>query len=187
MHADKIKSAHVPLKGLLHLFQEDLSKLMKEKSERALQVVGDDIILSPRLLTPPPHLQGRGDQGGACGRARIPETTGERVFENNSFSRASWRIWRTTRISLGQARAGADLAHAGLSELITPEAGHTKGDLIVHRLQFICSVVAAYGLLVGSATAQSRGRGHYRRRRYWHRHNRRRGQRRQPGFSIQLS
>ena len=59
VHADKIKSAHVPLKGLLHLFGEDLSKLMKEKSDRGMQVAGDDIILSPRLLTPPPHLKGR--------------------------------------------------------------------------------------------------------------------------------
>jgi hypothetical protein len=59
VHADKIKAEHVPVKGLLHLFGEDLSKLMKEKSEHGMQVAGDDIILNPRWLTPPPHLQGR--------------------------------------------------------------------------------------------------------------------------------
>ena len=59
VHADKIKSAHVPIKGLLHLFGEDLSKLMKEKSQRGMQIVGDDIILNPGSLTPAPHLQGR--------------------------------------------------------------------------------------------------------------------------------
>jgi hypothetical protein len=59
VHADKIMSAHVPLKGLLHLFGEDLSKLINQKAERGMKIVGDDIILNPRTLTPPPHLDGR--------------------------------------------------------------------------------------------------------------------------------
>jgi len=58
LHADKIKSEHLPVKGLLHLFGEDLSKLLKDRPDRGMQVVGDDIILSPRTLTPAPHLQG---------------------------------------------------------------------------------------------------------------------------------
>jgi len=59
VHADKILSAHIPLKGLLHLFGEDLSKLINQKTERGMKIVGDDIILNPRTLTPPPHLNGR--------------------------------------------------------------------------------------------------------------------------------
>jgi hypothetical protein len=59
VHADKIKSEHLPVKGLLHLFGEDLSKLLKQRPERGMEVVGDDIILNPRTLTPAPHLQGR--------------------------------------------------------------------------------------------------------------------------------
>jgi hypothetical protein len=59
VHAEKIKSEHLPVKGLLHLFGEDLSKLLKQRAERGMQVVGDDIILMPRTLTPAPHLQGR--------------------------------------------------------------------------------------------------------------------------------
>ena len=59
VHADKIISAHIPLKGLLHLFGEDLSKLVNQKAERGMKIVGDDIILNPRMLTPPPHLDGR--------------------------------------------------------------------------------------------------------------------------------
>lgn len=59
LHADKIKSAHVPVKGLLHLFGDDLSNLVNQKSERGMKIVGDDIILTPRMLTPPPHFDGR--------------------------------------------------------------------------------------------------------------------------------
>ncbi len=59
LHADKIKSAHIPLKGLLHLFGEDLSKLVNQNAGRGMKIEGDDIILSPRTLTPPPHLDGR--------------------------------------------------------------------------------------------------------------------------------
>jgi hypothetical protein len=59
VHADKILSAHIPLKGLLHLLGEDLSKLINQKEERGMKIAGDDIILSPRTLTPPPHVEGR--------------------------------------------------------------------------------------------------------------------------------
>jgi hypothetical protein len=58
VHADKIKSAHIPVKGLLHLLGEDLSKLVNQNAGRGMTVSGDDIILTPRTLTPPPHLIG---------------------------------------------------------------------------------------------------------------------------------
>lgn len=59
LHADKIKSGHIPVKGLLHFLGEDLSKLIKQKAARGMKVEGDDIILSPQTMTPPPHLEGR--------------------------------------------------------------------------------------------------------------------------------
>lgn len=59
VHAEKVKSAHVPVKGLLHLLGENLSKLVNENSSRGMTIVGDDIILTPKTLTPPPHLEGR--------------------------------------------------------------------------------------------------------------------------------
>jgi hypothetical protein len=58
LHAEKIKSAHIPVKGLLHLFGEDLSKLINQNAGRGVRTEGDDIILSPKALTPPPHLEG---------------------------------------------------------------------------------------------------------------------------------
>jgi hypothetical protein len=58
MHAEKIKAGHVPVKGLLHLFDENLSKLVNSNSGRGMRVEGDDIILLTSTLTPPPHRDG---------------------------------------------------------------------------------------------------------------------------------
>jgi hypothetical protein len=59
LHADKIKSEHIPVKGLLHFLGEDLSKLVNDKAGRGMKIEGDDIILLPPTLTPPPHMEGR--------------------------------------------------------------------------------------------------------------------------------
>ena len=59
VHAEKIKLAHIPVKGLLHLFGEDLAKVVNQNAGRGMHLEGDDIILTPRTLTPPPHLEGR--------------------------------------------------------------------------------------------------------------------------------
>jgi hypothetical protein len=59
LHADKVSAAHVPVKGLLHLFGEDLAKLVNQNAGRGMRIDGDDIILIPKALTPAPHLAGR--------------------------------------------------------------------------------------------------------------------------------
>jgi hypothetical protein len=59
LHAEKIKAARLPVKGLLHVFGQDLADLVKTAGARGMRVEGDDIILAPRALTPPPHLEGR--------------------------------------------------------------------------------------------------------------------------------
>lgn len=64
LHAMKIKAAHVPVKGLLHLFGEDLSKLVNQNAGRGMRIAGDDIILNLRTFTPPPHLAGRVSRAG---------------------------------------------------------------------------------------------------------------------------
>lgn len=59
LHADKFRSAHVPFKGLLHLFGEDLSKLINIKQDRGVTLQGDDIFLNPGRMLPPPRIQGK--------------------------------------------------------------------------------------------------------------------------------
>jgi hypothetical protein len=59
IHADKIRSAHIPFKGLLHLFGEDLSKLINLKGARGLRLEGDDILMFPSQMLPSPRIEGR--------------------------------------------------------------------------------------------------------------------------------
>jgi len=59
VHAERIKAEHVPVKGLLHFLGEDLEKLIHENPGRGVQAEGDDLVLSPATLTPPPHMMGR--------------------------------------------------------------------------------------------------------------------------------
>ncbi len=57
--AEKVSSAHIPLKGLLHLFGEDLSKLINLKRDRGVRLDGDNILLNPGRMLPPPRIEGR--------------------------------------------------------------------------------------------------------------------------------
>jgi len=59
LHAEKFRSAHLPVKGLLHLFGEDLSKLINLREAHGVKVLGDDIILFPDRIIPPPRIEGR--------------------------------------------------------------------------------------------------------------------------------
>jgi hypothetical protein len=59
LHADKVKSAHVPFKGLLHMFGEDLSKLVNIKQDRGVRLEGDDIFLNLSKILPPPRMEGK--------------------------------------------------------------------------------------------------------------------------------
>jgi hypothetical protein len=59
MHAEKIKANHIPVKGLLHFLGEDLSKLVNKDVGHGMKIEGDDVILMPSTLTPPPHMEGR--------------------------------------------------------------------------------------------------------------------------------
>jgi len=58
-HMDKVSSAHIPLKALLHLFGEDLSKCINLKRDRGVTVEGDNILLNPGRMLPPPRIAGR--------------------------------------------------------------------------------------------------------------------------------
>ena len=59
LHADSIKAAGLPVKGLLDFLGADVSSLIHENRGRGIETQGDDIVLAPDRLTPPPHIQGR--------------------------------------------------------------------------------------------------------------------------------
>jgi hypothetical protein len=59
LHATSLKTTGIPVKGMLDLFGVDLDNLMKMPGQRGLKVEGDDILLSPAEILPPPATEGR--------------------------------------------------------------------------------------------------------------------------------
>ena len=59
LHPTSIKALGVPVKGLLDLFDIELSELIKANEERGVKIVDDDLILDPELIIPPPEIRGK--------------------------------------------------------------------------------------------------------------------------------
>lgn len=58
-HPTKIKAGDLPVKGLLNLFDVELSELIKSQESKGVTVVDNDLILDPERLLPPPRMKGR--------------------------------------------------------------------------------------------------------------------------------
>ena len=59
LHADHIKAAHLPVKGLLDLLGIDLPRLIDVHKIQGITIDKDDIILDPEKILPPPHIRGK--------------------------------------------------------------------------------------------------------------------------------
>ncbi len=59
LHATSLKAVGIPVKGMLDLIGVDLDNLMKVPGQRGIQVEGDDILLAPAEILPPPKTEGR--------------------------------------------------------------------------------------------------------------------------------
>jgi len=59
VHSEKIKAVHVPVKGLMDLLGETISKLIDTRKVRGVRAEKDDLILDPAELFPPPHIHGK--------------------------------------------------------------------------------------------------------------------------------
>jgi hypothetical protein len=59
LHAAKVKALHIPVKGLMSAFGVDLADLIKNGEIPGVETTGDDLILDPALVFPPPHLRGK--------------------------------------------------------------------------------------------------------------------------------
>jgi hypothetical protein len=59
LHADHVKAAHLPVKGLLDLLGVDLARLVNTNAVHGITVEKDDLILDPEQILPPPHIRGK--------------------------------------------------------------------------------------------------------------------------------
>ena len=58
LHAEKIKAAHLPVKGLMDLVGLDISDLIKSGKVHGVQAEKDDLILDPGEILPLPRITG---------------------------------------------------------------------------------------------------------------------------------
>jgi hypothetical protein len=58
LHTEKVKAGHLPVKSLMDLVGETISKLIDTKKVRGVRAEKNDLILTPSELFPPPHIQG---------------------------------------------------------------------------------------------------------------------------------
>jgi hypothetical protein len=54
-----IKALHLPVKGLMNLFNVEMADLIKNGKVPGIQASGDDLILDPAVIFPAPHLEGK--------------------------------------------------------------------------------------------------------------------------------
>lgn len=58
LHAEKIRAAHLPVKGLMDLVGLDIADLIKSGKVQGVQVEKDDLILDPSEILPLPRITG---------------------------------------------------------------------------------------------------------------------------------
>jgi hypothetical protein len=59
LHSDKVKAAHMPVKGLMGLLGLDIAKLIDTRKLQGVQTEGDDLILDPQEILPLPRIRGK--------------------------------------------------------------------------------------------------------------------------------
>jgi hypothetical protein len=59
LHATRLNAIGVPVKGLLDLLGLDVGSLMKMPPESGIRADGDDLLMDPARMLPPPRTEGR--------------------------------------------------------------------------------------------------------------------------------
>ena len=59
LHAEKVKAAHLPVKGMMDLVGLDIAKLINTRKVRGVQVEGDDLLVDPQEILPLPRIRGK--------------------------------------------------------------------------------------------------------------------------------
>ena len=113
LHPTAIKAAGLPVKKLLDVFGVELDELMKAPRSQGVTVDGDDLILDPEKLLPPPRMRGK---------VTAVRIEGDRLVQVFGGGKASTRSTRSTRSTPSMPEAanymffsGHDLAFGKLT------------------------------------------------------------------------
>lgn len=76
LQAAKLKAAGVPVKGLLGILGLDVADLMKMPPGSGIRADGDDLLMDPTALLPPPRMTGRVQTVAIAGNRLVMGLTG---------------------------------------------------------------------------------------------------------------
>jgi hypothetical protein len=101
LHIGKIKALHVPVTGLLNFFGVDMADLIKNGKIPGVQSSGDDLILDPALLFPPPHLEGKVTAVRIEGQS-VLLTFGDKNHVEKSLQAGNYMSYRGNKLGFGK-------------------------------------------------------------------------------------
>ncbi len=59
LHPESVKAVGVPVGAFMNAFGVELSTLVKSMPDRGVEIDGDDVLLAPGKMVPPPEIRGR--------------------------------------------------------------------------------------------------------------------------------
>jgi hypothetical protein len=59
LHAEKVKAAHLPVKGLMDLLGIDIADVINARKVQGVALEKDDLLLDPAEILPPPRIRGK--------------------------------------------------------------------------------------------------------------------------------
>src|SRR5579864_733324 len=102
LHAQHVKAAHLPVKGLMDLLGIEIAKLINTKQVSGVTAEKDDLILDPQLILPPPRIEGRVTAVQIVGN-EIVQTFGQKGDANFAEGlRGNYMAYRDNELQFGK-------------------------------------------------------------------------------------
>jgi len=102
IHAEKVKAAHLPVKGIMDLLGVEVSDLIKTNKVRGIRAEGNDLILNPEQILPQPHIQGRVTDVQIKGN-QIVQTFGEKKNADSGEKQpGNYMAYRGAQLTFGK-------------------------------------------------------------------------------------
>jgi len=101
IHPEKVKAGHLPVKGLMDLLGLKISNLISTKKVRGIRTEGNDLLLNPGQILPPPQIQGRLTNVRVKG-SQIIQTFGTTLPDRGSKQTGNYMSYRGAQLRFGK-------------------------------------------------------------------------------------
>ena len=98
----QVKAAHLPVRGAMKLLGLDMPKLVEARKTKGVSVEGNDIILDPAHMLPPPMMRGRITAVSIQGVEIIQIFGTARKFQPGKFLGSNYMLYRGGVLRFGK-------------------------------------------------------------------------------------